>query len=382
MKKIKLIIPLLFAITLLAGCYDSREIDETAYVIALGIDSKDNSYTYTFQLANPLEMTSGEEENSGKDANSSVKNFIVLSPDFYVAKNQLNNYLSKNINMSHLKLIVFSNGLENSEFLKHSQFLMHERQVRPHTNVAVSTSTAEEFIKSVKPTLEANTAKYYELMGVRSDNLYAPSVTISAFLDELSANDGVAVLPLAHSTAKTDSKDTEDADFWVSTKSTHIDSESALMQGMTVFKSGEAAGDMDSDCALIFNILTGKIKTCTITLKNPADEASNLIFRLNVPKSAGYKIENINNKYKIVITQSLDIDFVGSFLPKGFSTEAELYNFARQTISQKVTDFVYDLSRTKKADILNIGEHIKAQLKNSDQWQNIFETTDYEASIF
>ncbi len=378
MKKIKFLIPLIIPCLLLGGCYDSREIDETAYIIALGVDSHDDAYTYTFQLANPLEMASGEEETSGKSADSSVQNFVISSPDFYIAKNQLNNFLSKNVDMSHLKLIVFSRELENSEFLKHSQFLMCERQVRPHTNIAVSTSSAEDFIKSVKPTLEANTAKYYELMGLRSDNLYAPTVTISAFLDELSSGDGAAAVPLAYPTAKNDNTKEDNSDFWIGASHTQLDAENASMQGLAVFKRGEIVGYMDSDDALIFNILSGKTDTCTVTLKNPADKGSNLIFRLNIPKSAGYKIENINNKYKIIIKQKLSIDFVGSFLPKGFKTEAELFNFAKQAISQKVSDFVYDLSRSKKADILNMGDKTSAP----SSWQNIFETAEYEISIF
>ncbi len=383
MKNIKFILPLFILCVLLCGCYDSREIDETAYIIALGVDKADNnSYAYTFQLANPLEMASGEEETKGKNPDSSVQNFVVSSPDFYIAKNQLNNFLSKNVDMSHLKLIVFSKELENSEFLKHSQFLMHERQIRPHTNVAVSTDTAEDFIKSVKPTLEANTAKYYELMGLRSDNLYAPSVTISSFLDELSSGDGAATVPLGYSTAKSDSNTDKDSEFWINAEPAQLDSENASMQGMAIFKAGEIVGYMNCDDALIFNILSGKIKTCTAALKNPADKDSNLVFRLNIPKSAGYKLENKNNKYKISITQSLDLDFVGSFLPKGFKTEAELYNFAKQAITQKVSDFVYNLSRSKKADILNIGEHIGGSLENPKQWQNIFETADYTVSIF
>ena len=383
MKKIKFFVPLLAAILLLGACYDSHEIDETAYIIALGVDHTDEGiFTYTFQLANPLEMTSGEEDTEGKNPDSSVQNFVVVAPDFYIAKNQLNNLLSKNVDMSHLKLIVFSKELENSEFLQHSQFLMHERQIRPHTNVAVSADTAENFIKSVSPTLESNTAKYYELMGLRSDNLYAPSVTISAFLDELSSIDGAAALPLAYSTAKTDIKADDSTDFWISTTSSQIHSESASMQGMALFKNGNIVGCMDSDSALIFNILSGKIKTCTVTLKNPADRTSSLVFRLNIPKAAGYKLENKNNEYKITLTQCIDIKFIGSFLPKSFKTETELYNFAKQAITQKFTNFVYDLSRTKKADILNMGNHISGSLEHPDQWQNIFEIADFAMNIF
>ncbi len=383
MKKIKAILSILFTTALLSGCYDMREIDETAYIIALGVDSHSPaSYTYTFQLANPLEMTSGGEETEGKSANSSVQNFVVASPDFYTAKNQLNNFLSKNVDMSHLKLIVFSKELDNNGFLRHSQFLMHEREVRPHTNVAVSDQKAEDFIKSVKPTLEANTAKYYELMGLRSDNLYAPSVTISSFLDSLSTDTSVAALPIAYSdvSAKNISENTDS--LWVSSNSTQISEQGAAMEGMAIFKKGRIISLMDSDSALIMNILSGKINTCTVTLKNPAEENSKLIFRLNIPKSAEYDIAVVDNQYVIHISQPLDIEFMGSFLPEGFKTETELYNYSRQTVNQKIEDFVYDLSRNKKADILNIGDKVKSQLEFSNQWQNIFETAKYAVNIY
>ncbi len=385
MKNIKsLMLFFLFSVLLLfCGCYDWQEIDETAYIIALGIDkSKNDTYAYTFQLANPLEMVSGEEDASGKSSDSSVKNFVIDAPDFYTAKNQLNNFLSKSTDMSHLKLIVFSALLEEGEFLQHSQFLMHEREVRPHTNVAVTVKTAEEFIKSVKPTLEANTAKYYELLGLRSDSLYAPSVTISAFLDQISEGGRAAVLPLACFGDKTQNSTMDNQDFWINSDSAQIDVQNVSLNGMAVFKDGKICGFMNSDCALIFNILSAKINTCTITLKNPADQSSNLVFKLNVPKSAKYSIASTDNKYKITITQNLELEFVGSFLPKGFSTENELYNFAKQVILQKITAFVYDTSRTKAADILNIGDHVKGQIENQNDWQNIFETAEYIVNVF
>ncbi len=387
MKKNKLffILMTIFAITLLCGCYDSREINETAYMIALGIDSDaPESYTYTFQLANPLAM-SGGEEGSESDPDSSVQNFVVSAPDFYIAKNQLNNFLSKNVDMSHLKLIVFSGKLDNNGFLNHSQFLMHEREVRPHTSVAVSSASAEEFIKGVKPTLEANTAKYYELMGIRSDNIFAPSTNISNFLDEISTNSRVSVLPIAHPTARTEAEADTLKGLWIGADSACIDSENACIRGMAVFKDGEICGYMDSDSAMLFNILSRKIKTCAVTLKNPAAEHSNLVFRVNVPASAGYKIEKTKSGYLITVSQNLDMKFMGEFLPEGFKSEDELYNFAGQTISQKFTDFLYDLSQEKQADILNIGDRFKKLFTDADKWkpelwQRIFENADFRVN--
>ena len=55
MRKFKLLSALLVTILsayLLCGCFDDREIDETAYIIALGIDKGEgNYYIYTFQFS-------------------------------------------------------------------------------------------------------------------------------------------------------------------------------------------------------------------------------------------------------------------------------------------------------------------------------------------
>ncbi|MBR5154945.1 MAG: Ger(x)C family spore germination protein [Clostridia bacterium] len=390
MKKNKFfyILAAIFATTSLSGCYDSREIDETAYIVALGIDSENQkSYNYTFQLANPLEMSGGGAENeSGGSPDSSVQNFVVSAPDFYIAKNQLNNFLSKTIDMSHLKLIVFSKTLDDDGFLNHSQFLIHEREVRPHTLVAVASESAGDFIKKVKPTLEANTAKYYELMSIRSDNIYAPSTNISDFLDQISINNRTSVLPIAHSSAESSGEAHNPDELWVGTDSARIDSKNSCLRGMAVFKNGEICGYMNGDCAMIFNILNRKIKSCTITLKNPAPGNSNLVFRVNIPKSAGYKIEKSKNKYLITVSQNLDIKFIGEFLPEGFNSEDELYNFAKQTISQKFTDFLYDLSRGKRADIMNMGNHFKKLFADTTKWdptlwQKIFESADFSVNL-
>ncbi len=76
---------------------------------------------------------------------------------------------------------------------------------------------------------------------------------------------------------------------------------------------------------------------------------------------------------------------MGEFLPEGFKSEEELYNFAKQTISQKLADFLYDLSREKQADILNIGDRFKKLFIDTDKWkpelwQKIFESADFRVN--
>jgi len=52
--------------TLLTSCFDSKEIDDMAYVVALGLDKgATNHLKMTLQLAVPAKASSGEGGGSG-----------------------------------------------------------------------------------------------------------------------------------------------------------------------------------------------------------------------------------------------------------------------------------------------------------------------------
>ncbi len=389
MKKYSPVFIFILSIFLLCGCYDNKEIDETAYIIALGIDkSEKNGYDYTFQFSAPLATMSGEGSKGGdeneKNENSTVRNLVISAPDFYTAKNMTNNFLSKTVDMSHLKLIVFSAGVDSDGFLNHSQFMLREREVRPHTAVALSKTSAQSYLKSVNPQLEANTAKYYELMALRSNNVYSPTKRLSDFVDEISSALGVSVLPIAQSYASDSLGQRGSA--LVGIENSNIQSNNAELRGMAIFKEGKVQSLMSGKDAMIFNILTRSIKSCTITLKNPYLDNGFLTFRLNVPHAARYAFETKQKPCKILASQSLEINFFGASLPKGFLDNAELYDYAKRVLTDEVSAYFYRLSRTHRADIMKLGDHAKQSFLTEKEWkqydwEKAFKSAEFKIEI-
>lgn len=396
MKKLKLVtltvcmlLPVLFG-----GCFDNREIDETAYIIAIGIDRSDKSdYTYTFQFSKPVSGGSPEGGESGgggegQSANKSVTNITVTAPDFYIAKNMTNNFLAKNIDMSHLKMIVFAKDIDPSGLSRHSQFLLREREIRPHTAVAVATQTAKEYIESVSPDLEANTAKYYELMALRSNNLYAPDKTLSDFVDEISTHGKASALPLA-SVAEKDSSQTEpntDKGLWVGSESAVLAAKQSDFRGMAIFKDGVMCGIMDGDAAMLYNILAKNIRNAVVTVRSPFNQADTFSFRISVNDPAAYTINNSTTPCRISVSQELDIEFLGSRVPAGFESTEQLFAFVRSIVESEMTNFFADISNNKRADILNIGDHFKKNFITQQQWEDanwskIYETAKFDVDI-
>ena len=361
----------------LVGCYDIKEIDQTAYIIALGIDKgEDSNFSYTFQFSAPLAIA-GETEQGGEstesasesEGNSTVTNLTVQAPDFYVARNLTNNFMSKNIDMSHLKLIVFSANIDAKALENHSQLLLREREIRPHTAIATASSTASAFLQNVNPELESNTSKYYELMFLRSNNVYAPTKRLHDFVDELTDGTRDSVLPIAASGKELKKFPADSSDYnWVGTHMTSINSENSVLCGMAVFKNGKFSGIMDGDSAMIYNILNKNTDTCTVTIRSKYRSDQTLSFRITVPEQACFSV-NIQNP-KILISQKLRAEFLGSILPEGYSSFDELYSHLRNMITNRTSEFFSDAFCEKSADILNLRNSIRPQFSTWDKWKN------------
>lgn len=388
--KFKALTILLLLIVFLTGCYDHREIDETAYIVALGIDNgENNNFTYTFQFSAPLSMMSGSSKesesssssNQSESENSSVTALTIDAPDFYIAKNLTNNFLSKNVDMSHLKFIVFSSGISANDLDTHSQLLLREREIRPHTAIAVSVGSASEYLKNVNPELESNTSKYYELMSLRSNNIYAPPKRLHDFVDEYSSKNCDTVLPVAVSGKELKDFPKDNSPYsWLCSHNSSINSDHSVLCGMAIFKNGKLTSAMSGDSALVFNLLEQNIENCTITLRDKYNTKKTISFRLTIPEKASYSINR--DTREITVSQSLEMDFLGGALPKGYHSFDELFSYGKSVLSDRISSYFQDISHNRSADIMNLKDHLRKDFLTWNDWNNFDWYSFYKNSKF
>lgn len=161
MKRLK-ILPAIFLILLLSGCMGA-EPNDIAYVAAMGFDKADNdNYKITIQFAKPNQISGGasEEGGSGKGI---VENVAVEAPNIYSAINIANNIVSKKFSLSHAKLMVFSQEVAEEGLEDLMETFIRSYEIRPDMYLAVAPDGAEDYLSEVKPVVEVNPAKYYQL---------------------------------------------------------------------------------------------------------------------------------------------------------------------------------------------------------------------------
>ena len=158
MKKVIAIILCLTII--LSGCGYGDDVDNQAFVIAIGID-KGKSYPLrmTFVFANPSGINSDEEKSPASPSPDTV---TLEAPTPFSAVRKLDAIKSKNINLTHTKIVVFSEEIAKKGIGDFLSGFASSRDFRPNTYVCISSGSAEKYLTSVKPSHENFIEKYYD----------------------------------------------------------------------------------------------------------------------------------------------------------------------------------------------------------------------------
>lgn len=164
-------------ITPLAGCGDARDVENTAYIISVGVDPVESAdgYNFTLQFSNPLKNgsdTSAEtsddtdDESGGGSEKKAVSNITVGARNIFEALEKSKSYLGKSAALSHMKLLVISNDLLNigpAEAEEICKSFLSANEVRPETKLCAA-ENSREYLTSVEPAMEESPARYYELL--------------------------------------------------------------------------------------------------------------------------------------------------------------------------------------------------------------------------
>ena len=160
---LSLVLTILYAFS---ASYSYDNIDNLAYVVAMGIDSTESgkikvSYQFTDTSAFSSDGSSGD--------NSTIIN-TVEAKSIESATNLLNSYIGKNVNLAHCKVIVFSEKIAKSGLSDYIYSLINDSQIRPTSNIVISRLVINPIILvSLFKTL--NTNEKIEVISKRIKNI-------------------------------------------------------------------------------------------------------------------------------------------------------------------------------------------------------------------
>lgn len=295
MKKIISFILVILVPFMFTGCWDRIELEEEAYVIAVGIDKaqgNENMFRLTFQIASTESASGGAGGSDGGEAAGRASEIITISaPDYLTGGDLLTASVARRLNFSHTRAFILGEELAETTLPYKAIFgSLRERQFRRYSYVLVSRERAEDFIKGNKPKLEAKPHKFYDYMSRRwLGTGLAPISTISEFAERFELKSSLLMVPYC----TTELRGGNPFGFESNYLPGEIDKEGgnpAEIIGSAVFKEEKMVGSMTGEETRLALLLStySKARSMHVSFPDPFSEKKMIIARMD--KKGGTKV--------------------------------------------------------------------------------------------
>ena len=355
-----------------SSSYLSLSMDNLAYVLAIGIDKSDeNSLQVSFQFS----TTSSVTESGSTEKTPAILNSVKAS-SLSTAINLMNSYMGKEINMSHCKVIVFSEELASEGISNEIYTLINNTQIRPSANIIISKCNAKTYIEQTSPELESLISKYYEIFTNSSKYAgFLPDCTIGDFFNSLICYscDPTALLGgLSSEDKNTDTSGYQD-DYEVKANEFPVEGQNGSENvGVAVFISDRLVGELNAIETIAFLNIKNKVNRFLISIPDPEDTSNYLDIYLTPEKATKIDVDTSNSSPFIkvnckftgrIYSMSANSKYLEDDVLKAISESCNHY------LESVFTNYMYKVSKEFKADINAFGRHAL---------RNFFTTEDYE----
>lgn len=371
MKLLKLTI-ILFIPLFLSGCYGKTELDDLAYAIAIGADISESGdegeLDITYQIAIPVKIA-GTETETGK---KTFTTYTVTAPSLAKANSLVNTITSKEIDLSHVELILYSEELSKRGLTGHINSLISNVDIRPRSTVSVCKGKAKDFLENVSPVSETSPARYYEL--ILSSYNYTSESAGTEILNFYTATQSPYESPLAV-ISRLEKKDEEKSE--------------ATFSGLAVFKGTKMIGELNEELTLAHLILTNGLNEAVLVINDAEDQNKVTTVIAKPAKAPTIKVTIKNNRPHIDVTA-----FVEARLESDGPSIDYLKQENKNRLNKKVAEHIYDIlekymletTQNIKADAAGFGRYAKSNFLTWQEfekldWHDIYQNATYEINV-
>lgn len=410
MKIVRVLGTLIILFTL-AACNSATEPNDYAYVVAIGIDkaAADNQYEISVQFAKPAEISGGSSEDGG-GGGETLGLITVEAPDIYSGINFANNLVSKKFRLSHTKIIVISKELAVEGISRFIYTIERSGDLRPNMYIAVSQGKASDFLASVKPEMEINPVKYYQLI---FDNNYAefvPKNTSQHTYFYMDSDERDIILPLVANSENDENESDEKGEKeeqnellpstspvnyggfeyllreYIAGNISESKKNKAEAMGMAIFSGENMIGEMNGIEGELYNMISGSFRYSynTFYCNSANDTVVMLVQKYKNPK---IKVDTSGDNPKISVKLSFEGGIISAADDDFIMRDTYLYaDELEEYIKEAVEIFLKKTSRELGADIVGFGAYAKRRFLTTDDfkeynWREKYKNAEFDVEV-
>jgi spore germination protein KC len=177
LKTVARLLMVLLLIMPIGGCWQRRELNETAFVLGMGLDKAPSGYKVTLQVVIPSAITpQGAGGGGGVGVPVVVSTFVV--PTLYETQRQYALNSSRAAYYGHIRVLVIGEELARSGIGETLDVLKRSREPRDDYYVMVArNNTAENVLGILTPLNKLPASKLFESLG-KSQKISAKTVAV------------------------------------------------------------------------------------------------------------------------------------------------------------------------------------------------------------
>lgn len=383
--------------TILAGgCSHSREIDQVAYVISLGIDATpDGQMSITYRIANPTALD-GTLGGGGEKKETSHLVTIVAS-SLTEGKNLLNSSQSRAVNMTQVKAFVIGEDFARRGMETFIATVMRDREYRGSTFLFVTHGAARDLMKNNKPEIDILPSRWVENIVETNDesSFYIP-VTLHDFYKRLKGGSGsphataFGLNPLsgADQPEKPPPSPDNKSNEYLAAGIPRQGGNPATFIGAAVFRQDKLAGFLTDKQTRSLAMLTGWFSRCPVSLADPLSPEQNIHVEIRMNNHPDIQVDCSGPVPRINVKAFLEGELLG--IDSGIFYESPQYTpILEQGISRAFTaqlQELLDITRHWGCDAANFSYHARrrfATLEEFDayQWDSKYPQADIQLEI-
>lgn len=346
----------------LTGCYDASTIEDSYYIVAMSIDEGENDFfDISIQIAKNDNSNSGSDSGSSQSSDYTIYKVQALSIDNGISI--LNNYLNKQINLSHCSAIVFSESLARKGIGILLNSLANNHEIRPNTYILISSKKASDVLEKVSNSKEKFSSRFYEYVINSVDYTgYSVNTNFAELFSDVNntSTDAIAIY-------------------------TSVNNDTIQNSGLAIFKDDRMVGHTNSLESIAHLLLTNKLEESLITFDNPFEDNSKIDLDLSIMKDNNITVDIINNSPYITCEIFVDgnIQTSGENFDYTISKNIEaVERTAEKYLEALITDYLYTLSKEYDADVLKFQDMYSKNCLTNNELEKVHFDKIYKESFF
>ena len=306
--------------------------------------------------------------------------------------NLINNYISKQVNLAHAKVIVFSEELASNGISKYISSFINNAEIRPDCNIIICKTTAEDFLNNSTPSLETLSARYYEqVLDSYEFTGFTNSSTLNSFYSAYKSYTSSPVAILGNINTS-QNQESQSNDSYVDLDSSYIAGKSPIknktnleFMGLAVFNEDKLVGELNAINSICHLICTNEFQSSTISIPSPFNQNELMDLFIQLDKNNNINVSIINGSPYIEIKAYLQ-SYVSSMEYNLDLTSQEnielIQEYASSYLKSKMLEYLYSTSKDFHTDIVDFGKYSATNYLTVSEWQKLDWKRIYPDSFF